>query len=344
MKTWLSVVVFLSSQGTCFGWIVGTPQQHQKHAGTTSAGMRSRILAPLSRPRYCYNDVRLASSLSASSNDDDEFLDSDAGDREAAADATPLSLSTSDLQRLSQLRQRQMTGLPIMILDAMLPGQQLECSLRDKRFRMLAKRVLQDEAKLPASPSLGMIGFDPATGNPLNVGVTVKILKLEIDESNNICTLGVEADSMFEVQNEPQLDETESYYTVDVELVEGRTERTLTDDEQKEAQRLHEEIPDLVQEWLEALYKSGRATPESMVPRYPRCSNNDNGTTVPHEDDIGARAVWTAALVNPLPSLGVCLEIRPSMLVCQNDLERVRLAHVSLKASIDHISGKQPLF
>eukprot|EP00545_Synedropsis_sp_CCMP1620_P007767 CAMPEP_0119009924 /NCGR_PEP_ID=MMETSP1176-20130426/4682_1 /TAXON_ID=265551 /ORGANISM="Synedropsis recta cf, Strain CCMP1620" /LENGTH=224 /DNA_ID=CAMNT_0006962509 /DNA_START=392 /DNA_END=1066 /DNA_ORIENTATION=- len=224
-----------------------------------------------------------------------------------------------------------------MVLDAMLPGQRLEFSLRDQRFRVLAKHLLLLEETDEAS--LGMVGFDPATGDPLNVGVTVKILKLEIDDTNNSCTLGIEADAMFQVQNEPQMDDTESYYTVDVEMVEGRTERDLTVDEQVEAQGLHDKIPDLIQEWLALLYQTGRATPENMEPRYPFL--NSNGMP---EDDIGARAVWAAALVNPIPSLGVCLEIRPSMLICQNDLERVRLAHASIAASIDHVSGKQRLF
>jgi hypothetical protein len=149
----------------------------------------------------------------------------------------------------------------------------------------------------------------------------------------------VEADQMFEVQTEAQLDETESYYTVDVEMVKGRIERALSAEEQEEVQRLHDEIPDLIEEWLELLYQKDRATPETMKPRYPYGTGI---SSIP--SDIGDRAVWTAALVNPLPSLGVCLEIRPSMLVCQNDLERVRLAHASLQASMDHLSGKKRLF
>lgn len=250
-----------------------------------------------------------------------------AGDLDDESNSTPLSLSESDLARLSQLRNRH-KKIPIMILDAMLPGQRLEFSLRDKRFRVLAER-LRDNGE-----ELGMIGFDPSTGNPLNVGVTVKIQTLKIEET--ICTLSIEGYERFEVLGEPLIDETGSYYVADVEVVEGRSpDRELSVEQTVEAKRLHSEIPDLVQEWLQWLYKTGRATPESMEPRLP-------GTTMPNE--ISARAVWAAALVNPIPALGVCLEIRPSMLVCQNDLERVKLAHASLKASIDHLSGKQRLF
>lgn len=233
-------------------------------------------------------------------------------------------MSENDLERLTQLRSRHKT-IPIMILDAMLPGQRLEFSLRDKRFRVLAER-LQTE-----NEELGMIGFDPATGNPLNAGVTVKINKLEVEET--ICTLSIEGLERFEVQGEPEIDETNSYYMANVEIVEGRSPE-LTSEQLHEAETLHKDIPDLVQEWLQWIYKTGRASPDSMKPRLPG--------EMP--DEIGARAVWAAALVNPIPSLGVCLEIRPSMLVCQNDLERARLAHASLQASIDHLSGKQKLF
>jgi hypothetical protein len=68
-------------------------------------------------------------------------------------------------------------------------------------------------------------------------------------------------------------------------------------------------------------------------------------------DDLGPmpknptdRAFWVAALINPLPALGVCLEIRPAMLSCSNDLDRMILASQALQSSIDHLSGKNRLF
>lgn len=54
-------------------------------------------------------------------------------------------------------------------------------------------------------------------------------------------------------------------------------------------------------------------------------------------EGIGARAIWIASLVNPLPTLGVCMEIRPAMLACKNDYDRITLATVAIRSSIDNL-------
>ena len=59
---------------------------------------------------------------------------------------------------------------------------------------------------------------------------------------------------------------------------------------------------------------------------------------------IVSRSIWVAALINPLPALGVCLEVRPAMLACKNDFDRMTLATISIQSSIDHLSGKRRLF
>ena len=98
---------------------------------------------------------------------------------------------------------------------------------------------------------------------------------------------------------------------------------------------MYGEIPALVERWLACLYKSEKATPESMKPRL-----DDIG---PMPNTLGKRALWTAALVNPLPALGVCFEVRPAMLACSNDYDRINLAWAALHSSIDHLQGKRPL-
>ena len=61
-------------------------------------------------------------------------------------------------------------------------------------------------------------------------------------------------------------------------------------------------------------------------------------------EELGARAIWIAALVNPLPALDVCVEVRPAMLACKNDFDRINLAVAAIQGSIDHLSGKRRLF
>ena len=97
---------------------------------------------------------RTASSLlyASSRRDDLEFL----------------PLTESDLSRLAQMRDRHVT-IPIMILDAMLPGQCLEFGSADPKFQRLLQHVLSDE-----HGEIGMIGLNPHTGRPLNLGVRTK--------------------------------------------------------------------------------------------------------------------------------------------------------------------------
>ncbi len=58
------------------------------------------------------------------------------------------------------------------------------------------------------------------------------------------------------------------------------------------------------------------------------------------KDDICRRALWVGSLVNPLPSLKLCFEIRPAMLACKNNYERIQLAVISLQSSIDFLSSR----
>ena len=58
----------------------------------------------------------------------------------------------------------------------------------------------------------------------------------------------------------------------------------------------------------------------------------------------GARAVWVAALINPLPGLGVAWEIRPAMLAATTSAERLEVAIAGITASIENLQGGSPMF
>ena len=130
----------------------------------------------------------------------------------------------------------------------------------------------------------------------------------------------------FQVMGQPFLDPSHSFYLAKVEIVENKKE--VMDKSQKNtAQILHESIPDMVQEWVNCVLETEKATPEAI-----------------HEilQDIGPmprswqkRAMWVGSLVNPTgPPLGVCMEIRPAMLSCRSDHDRLLLASTALQSSI----------
>ena len=58
---------------------------------------------------------------------------------------------------------------------------------------------------------------------------------------------------------------------------------------------------------------------------------------MPPASSPGNRAVWVAALINPLPGLGVAWEIRPAMLAAMSASERIEVAMAGIEASIQNL-------
>lgn len=212
----------------------------------------------------------------------------------------------------------------------------------DLKFHNLVRHVLSEGTEI------GMIGLNPHTGRPLNVGVTLPVTarNVHLDEKTNIVTLKCQAKSRFEVQGEPWLykddefdtDKDDCFYVADIEIVEGRPEDRLTDDMAAVAQNLANQIPGLVATWVQQLVMHNKQDALKMEARMMALG------ALPSE--WKDQALWVAALLNPTTSdeEKVCLEIRPAMLACKNDHDRMILATAALQSSIDHVSGKRRLF
>ena len=64
----------------------------------------------------------------------------------------------------------------------------------------------------------------------------------------------------------------------------------------------------------------------------------------PSPDEPSELASWVGALVNPLPGMGVAMEIRPQLLMAKTAEERVRVALKGITESIQHMNGTRRLF
>ncbi|CAB9523608.1 ATP-dependent protease La (LON) domain [Seminavis robusta] len=266
-------------------------------------------------------------------------------------EAAPLPLSTADLQRLMSMKSRHMT-IPLLIMDAVVPGQTISFESADPKFLHLVNHVLEEDSEI------GMIGLNPHTGQPLNVGVTLPVSPENVmfNPNTGAVTVHVQAKRRFEVQGEPWLhhnddDEEEedelpsssleaAFYMADVELIEDRQEEALADDVAVATQNLADQIPDLVGEWVHHLVATNRAEALRMESRMMELG--------PLPSSWRDQALWVAALLNPAQGAKteekVCLEIRPAMLSCHTNYERMVLATAALQSSIDHVSGKKRLF
>ena len=63
---------------------------------------------------------------------------------------------------------------------------------------------------------------------------------------------------------------------------------------------------------------------------------------MPEAEEADDRAFWAAALINPLPALGVAREVRPAVLRATEALERVELVHAALVDSIAKMKEMPP--
>ena len=245
--------------------------------------------------------------------------------------ATPLELTASDKERLVAFKSRQKT-MPILILDSLLPKQELSFESSDPNFLRLIQYCWENGS------DVAMLGTNPLTGIPLSRGVTCPIdgEQLRISPTMKSMGLSLTADRRVEVQSEPWLDPTGSFYLSKVELIDGHKEPPLGTEHQKMATRLFESLPTAIEEWSQFVVNSGTTDKKGLSSRLKSLG--------PMPSDMTDRAFWVAAAINPLPTLGVCLEIRPAMLCCTNDYERMVLACQAVQSSIDHVSGKRRLF
>ena len=118
------------------------------------------------------------------------------------------------------------------------------------------------------------------------------------------------------------LNEDDLALSVDKEPTEVTTEKIMA---------LCENIGDLASEWEETVMVTGR----ERFPGHLRGIVHDLGCSIP--DAPNARAVWVAALINPLPALGVALEIRPAVLTARTTSRRLHVAQQGLQDSIDRM-------
>lgn len=246
--------------------------------------------------------------------------------------ASPLPLTKEDLSRIQKAKKRHLKNVPVMILDALVPGQHLTFRTKDPTIRTLLQHCYQ------TGSDLGILGVNPHTNMPLCRGVTVKLdqKNIHIDPTSQSVEIKVIGDQRIEVQGEAWLDETESFYLADVELVTTDVDEKISEDQKKDARRLSHVLPNAVEKWTQSVLDSKVTDKKGLEEIFSRLGPMPAGLT--------ERSMWIAALINPLPTLRVCIEIRPAMLAARNDYDRMVLAVQAIHSSIDHLTGEKRLF
>lgn len=98
-------------------------------------------------------------------------------------------------------------------------------------------------------------------------------------------------------------------------------------------------IEKLSDKWIELVQSTGRERFAGQVKQVL----SDLGP-MPSADEPNARALWLAGLINPLPALGVALEIRPQILMAESTSERLNIAVMGVIDSITRLKQSGPPF
>ena len=222
--------------------------------------------------------------------------------------------TAEDLMRFQELlgQKRKNPIIPLLVVDAMLPNQRLRFGSNDTRLEQLAN-----------SGEVGVIGLSPLTQQPMQHGVTAALARVgeqwELVARRHVRVLG------------PAETAPDGIHNAIVEVVED--EVTAADVE------VARQLLPLVDEWRRLVETTHHERYFGQV----KGVIQDLGPMPPPEA-AGHLAIWVAALVNPLPGLGVAMEIRPDVLRAATVAERLEVTLEGIRGSIGHVSGREPLF
>lgn len=243
------------------------------------------------------------------------------------------------------------TKIPIVVLDTMLPRQvlKIEVSLTDNQvFVDLVKSLVEAE-----NLSFGMVGAARLTTGqnlPLQNGVEVEIigtphvvesgLRVELRGGRRMKISGelsnsdkgwTEARVQFLDSVEEEKDEETGVDPLALARAMQKARELTTPNVYMEGGK------SLIERWIE-LARENELQPEQIDQLL-----KDLGE-MPTSDEPTELAMWVGALINPLPGMGVALEIRPALLMSKTAEERVQVALEGIRASINHMDGSKRLF
>lgn len=251
------------------------------------------------------------------------------------------SFSMASLQkRMDQVSQNDCI-LPLVVLDAMLPRQVLKISVKNDLLMSLVKTRLEEE-----TPYFGMLGMARSqTGEPIHLtkGVQVEIVgKPQVTDDG--LNLELKATQRFSIEPNTVENAGKGWTQAQVNYLDSSKE-----DEQEKgmenmarAMQMAKEFTDpnvslnenksLKDMWIE-LAREKEHTPGQIDQLL-----KDLGP-IPSWKEPSECAFWIGALINPIPAMGVALEIRPKLLMAKSAEERTQIALNGIWNSIQHMQG-----
>lgn len=242
------------------------------------------------------------------------------------------------------------TMVPIVVLDSMLPRQVLKIEADNEIFTSLVRTLVSEE-----TPCFGMVGVAKLTSGkqvPLKHGVEV-LIEGKPELVGTGLRLELRASRRFRIEGEVATSDR-GWTEARVKFLDADTEEREEEDSGK-GDRLSlaramakareftspninmEENKSLVERWVQL------ARENELQPGQIDQLLDDLGD-IPDAEEPTDRALWVGALINPLPGMGVALEIRPALLSAKTAEERVEVALEGVRLSIKHMDGSERMF
>ncbi len=273
----------------------------------------------------------------------------------------------ASLQNRIQKSKNMETKLPLIVLDSMLPRQKLILTVQNQLLlNLIASRVRNE------TPTLGMIGMAKLQSGSmvhLTKGVEVEITIVNDDNDNDNDDDDDDDDESktgsellgtvveFKAGRRFRLDGDVIH--TDEGWTEGKVAFLSSKEEEdyeisqnigsqnpvssianaitkaKELCSPNLNLPDnmtLIDRWIQ-LAKQNEKSPGQINTLIEELGN------VPDENEPSEIAFWIGSLINPLPAMGVAMEIRPALLMAESAEERIQIAYDGLLRSIKHMDG-----
>ena len=258
-----------------------------------------------------------------------------------------------DMNVLKERIKKQNDGteqVKMIILDAMVPGQRLALTVTKNPRESLGILPVVAE-RVESGGTLAMVGVDPQRRRVMDRGVEARIASFAPAPDGESAEVTFVGGSCFAVERiiESGAGSTSAsavsyaerkYFDAEIRWL-TEVEEACEDD--KPIVAAAAALEPLVDKWLECVKKAGRERSAGQLDGVLA----DLGE-MPEAKFASKRALWVCGLINPLPALGVALEVRPGCLGADSALERLQVAHRGIEDSIFRlerdIEGNGPPF
>jgi Lon protease-like protein len=292
--------------------------------------------ARCTRDQYQYQHVKLYSSTGDDNEGDSSFM-------------------ANLKERMEQVSKNDNIP-PIVVLDSMLPRQVLNITIQNRLLIELVRTRWQED-----TPSFGMVGRarvmtidegDTPSEMTLTSGVEVELMgPPRVTDDGRSLQLSLKGGRRFRLQRATVESAPQGWTQASVQFL-----NSTMDDNAESSSSSSSSVPmslaramQMAREFTEPNFSL--AENQSLVDMWlslARQRERSPGQIDGILQDLGPMpsweeptecAMWVGALINPIPALGVALEIRPKLLLARTAEERTQIALDAIWNSIQHMQG-----